>query len=134
MKKNLSGVKRPANKGPKLAKSKSLVLGPKELRFLKEFKQRLLSNYPNRIKQVTLFGSRAIGGAQEMSDYDVFIMVDRKEKQITDKIFDLAYDIYAASDLTVDISPVIMSEEYFQNRLSQERRIAMDIETQGIAL
>jgi len=105
MKKNLSGVKRPANKRPKLAKSKSLVLGPKELRFLKEFKQRLLSNYPNRIKQVTLFGSRAIGSAQEMSDYDVFIMVDQKEKQITDEIFDLTYEIYAASDLTVDISP-----------------------------
>lgn len=134
MKKNLSEVKRSSTRRLKPAGSGSLVLGPKELGFLKEFKQRLLRNYPNRIKQVTLFGSRVIGSAQEMSDYDVFIMVDQKEKQITDEIFDLAYEIYAASDLTVDISPVIMSEEYFQNRLSQERRIALDIQTEGIAL
>ncbi|MEW6666953.1 MAG: nucleotidyltransferase domain-containing protein [Thermodesulfobacteriota bacterium] len=134
MRRKRSSIERPANNAQKLAGNNNFALGPKELGFLKEFKRRLLSSYPNRIKQVSLFGSRATGSAKEMSDYDVFVMVDRKEKHITDGIFDLAYEIYAASDLSVDISPVIMSEEYYRNRLSQERRIAMDIETQGIAL
>ncbi len=109
-------------------------LGNEELDFLHEFKKRLLRNYPNRIKRVSLFGSRATRKAHEYSDYDVFIMVDRKDRQITDDIFDLSYDIYIESDLTIDISPVIMTEEYFQNRLSQERKIAEDIQKEGILL
>jgi predicted nucleotidyltransferase len=111
-----------------------LPVGHKELEFLQEFKAKLLRSYPNRIKRVSLFGSRATRKAREYSDYDVFIMVDRKDRQITDGIFDLAYDIYVESDLTIDISPVIMTEEYFQNRLSQERKIAEDIQKEGILL
>jgi predicted nucleotidyltransferase len=109
-------------------------VGHKELNFLYEFKKRLLSRYPDRVKRVSLFGSRATAKAREYSDYDVFIMVDRKDRQITDGIFDLAYDIYVESNLTVDISPVIMTEEYFENRLSQERKIAEDIQREGIPL
>lgn len=106
----------------------------RELEFLQKFKGRLLENHPNRIRQVTLFGSRSTRRAREDSDYDVFVMVDKKDKQLTDGIFDLAYDIYIESDLTIDISPVIMTEEYFQNRISQERRIAEDIQKEGIPL
>jgi predicted nucleotidyltransferase len=110
------------------------LLGNKELDFLQGFKRRLLSRYPDRVKRVSLFGSRATAKAHEYSDYDVFIMVDRKDRQITDGIFDLAYDIYVESNMTVDISPVIMTEEYFENRISQERKIAEDIQREGIPL
>jgi predicted nucleotidyltransferase len=81
-----------------------------------------------------LFGSRDAGTARKDSDFDVFIMVDRRERDLVDGIFDIAYEIYIQSDLEVDISPVIMSEEYFQNRLSQERGIALEIAEKGIAL
>lgn len=109
-------------------------IGQKELEFLQEFKGRLLRNYPQRIRLVALFGSRATRKAREDSDYDVFIKVDKKDRQLTDGIFDLAYDIYIESDLSIDISPVIMTEEYFQNRIFQERRIAEDIQKEGIPL
>ncbi len=113
---------------------KITLLGQRELEFLQEFKGRLLRSYSDRIRQVALFGSRATRNDREDSDYDVFIEVDKKDRQLTDGIFDLAYDIYIESDLTIDISPVIMTEEYFQNRISQERRIAEDIRSEGVPI
>jgi predicted nucleotidyltransferase len=106
----------------------------KDANFLAEFKNKVLHAYSERVKNIILFGSRATGKARRDSDFDVFIMVDKRERDLVDGIFDIAYEIYIQSDLEVDISPVIMSEEYFQNRLSQERRIALEITEKGIAL
>jgi len=106
----------------------------KDSDFLNKFKKRVLHTFPRRIKSISLFGSRATGKAKRGSDYDVFIMVDKRDRNLVDAIFDLAYDIYIESNLTFNISPVIMSEEFFNARLSQERRIAREIVEQGIPL
>ena len=102
--------------------------------FLNKFKQKVLHAFPHRIKSITLFGSRATGRAKRDSDYDVFIMVDSRDRTLVETLFDIAYDIYMESNLTFDISPVIMSEDFFNSRLSQERRIAREIVEQGIPL
>ena len=104
----------------------------KPVDFLNEFKNRTLRAFPHRIRSIALFGSRATGRAESDSDYDVFVMVDTRDRNLVDCIFDIAYDIYMESNLTFDISPVIMSEEFFNARLSQERRIAREIKEQGI--
>jgi predicted nucleotidyltransferase len=109
-------------------------ISKKDSDFLNKFKKRVLHAFPQRIKSISLFGSRAAGVGKKDSDYDVFIMVDRRDRTLVDAIFDIAYDIYIESNLTVDISPVIMSEEFFNARLSQERRIAIEIVEQGIPL
>ena len=90
--------------------------------------------FPQRIKSIALFGSRATGKAKKDSDYDVFIMVDKSDRNLIDTILDMAYDIYVESNLKFDISPVIMSEGFFNARLLQERRIAGEIAEQGIPL
>ena len=102
--------------------------------FLYEFKQKVLCAFPHRTKSIALFGSRATGRAKKDSDYDVFIMVDKRDRNLVDAIFDIAYDIYIESNLKFDISPVIMSEGFFNARLLQERRIAREIAEQGIPL
>ena len=109
-------------------------ISKKDIDFLNKFKQKVLRAFPHRIKTIALFGSRATGRAKKDSDYDVFIMVDRRDRTLVDTLFDIAYDIYIESNLTFDISPVIMSEEFFNARLSQERRIAREITEQGIPL
>jgi predicted nucleotidyltransferase len=109
-------------------------LSEREARFLNEFKERVLHAYPSRIKSIALFGSRAAGKARTDSDFDIFIMVDNRDRKLVDGIFDIAYDVYVESDLSIDISPVIISEGFFENRLSQERRIALEIAKEGIPL
>ncbi len=111
-----------------------MTISEKETRLLNDFKKRVLAAFPDRVKEITLFGSRATGRAGKHSDYDVFVRVDQHDKKLADAIFDISYDIYVESRFSMDISPVIMSNEYFKSRLSQERRIARDIVEQGIAL
>lgn len=109
-------------------------ISKKDTDFLNKFKQKVLHAFPQRIKSIVLFGSRATGRAKKDSDYDVFIMVDKRDRNLVDAIFDIAYDIYIESNLKFDISPVIMSEGFFNARLLQERRIAREIAEQGIPL
>ena len=109
-------------------------ISEKQVSFLNKFKKQVLRAYPERIKAIKLFGSRATGRSRKDSDFDIFIMVDKRDRNLVDSIFDIAYDIYIQSNLEIDISPIIMSEDFFKNRLSQERRIAMEIVEKGIAL
>jgi len=111
-----------------------MAISEKEAAYLNDFKQRVLSAFPNRVKNITLFGSRATGRAGKHSDYDVFVRVDKRDRNLVDAIFDMAYDIYIESNLEVDISPLIMSQDFFESRISQERRIAKDILEQSISL
>ena len=112
----------------------AMSISKTDIDFLERFKGRVLRAFPERVKSVSLFGSRATGRAGRDSDYDVFIMVDRRDRNLVDAVFDIAYDIYVESNFTFDISPVIMSEEFFNRQLSQERRIAREIVEQGIVL
>ena len=111
-----------------------MAISEKEAGHLHDFKKMVLGAFPHRIKSIALFGSRATGSAEKHSDYDVFIRVDKRDRGLVDAIFDMAYDIYIESNLSVDISPVIMSHDYFESRLSQERRIAKEIVEQSISL
>ena len=45
--------------------------------------------FPQRIKSIALFGSRATGKAKKDSDYDVFIMVDKSDRNLIDTILDM---------------------------------------------
>ena len=115
-------------------KKRTQYISKDESAFLNEFKEKVLDAYPKRIKKISLFGSRATGKSREDSDFDVFIMVDKRDRGLVDTIYEIAYDIYMQSGLRVDISPVIMSDEFFNNRLLQERRIAKEILKEGISL
>ena len=101
---------------------------------LKTFRKRALERFAKRIVKVLLFGSRARGEGYLESDFDVFVMVDAKDRKITEGLFDIAHDIYFESDFTINIYPVIMSQGYFGKRLKLERKIAVDIERDGVPI
>jgi len=87
--------------------------------YLNKFKKQVLQAYQKRINAIMLFGSRATCKSRKDSDFDIFIMVDKRDRNLVDGIFNIAYDIYIQSDLKIDISPVIMSEDFFNDRLLQ---------------
>jgi len=61
---------------------------------LKSFRRRALETFAKRIVKMFLFGSRAQGEGYIESDFDVFVMVDAKDRKITEDLFDIAHDIY----------------------------------------
>ena len=57
-------------------------------KIIEEFPKRLRKRLKTRIKKIILFGSHARGNATESSDYNFFIIVDKRDKFIREEILD----------------------------------------------
>jgi predicted nucleotidyltransferase len=108
------------------------LLTAKELEALTKFKIAVEKELGSEILKFIFFGSRARGERKKYSDLDVLVLLKEEKKIFTDKIDDVAGDIFL--DYDVDISPLVMSKEYFNWLKSIERAIALDIEREGIPL
>lgn len=54
--------------------------------------------FPDRIRSIVLFGSKGTGVATAESDVDILVIVDRKDRGITEGIFDIAHEIFLETD------------------------------------
>jgi len=84
------------------------------------------------LQRLVLFGSRARGDADEDSDLDVAIVVDRLTRQRKRQILDVVTDLELR--FLAPVSTFILSSEEFERLRSRERRIVRDIEQEGIAI
>ena len=105
-----------------------------ERKGLERFTEGVRRLFPQRVKKITLFGSKAAGVPTAESDIDILVIVDRKDREITEAIFDLGHETLLESDCLVNINPIVISESYYLGLLARERRIALDIEAHGIIL
>jgi uncharacterized protein len=81
-----------------------------------------------------LFGSRARGDHDADSDVDVAVIVRDLTERERDDVIDLALEAWRRSERGPRISPLVWSERQWQDRLAGERRIALDLEREGISL
>lgn len=102
------------------------------IRAARMLKERLLRDLPGRILDVRVFGSRARGDFHEESDLDVFVLVDQRDRATDNVIVDAAFDVTSDIHWAFPISPRIMSREQYDDLLRLERRIALDIQNEGI--
>lgn len=102
------------------------------LTIIKELKEVLERILGNSLQKVVLFGSRARGDYSDESDIDVAIIVrglDRKlKRQILDNVAEMELKYLTP------LSVLILSEDEFNHLRNRERRIALDLETEGIPL
>lgn len=105
-----------------------------ERKGIERFTRQVRQLFPDRVRSIVLFGSKATGVATAESDVDILVIVDRKDRGITEAIFDIAHEIFLDTECLVTINPVVSSEGYYSNLLSRERRFALDIEKHGIEL
>lgn len=82
--------------------------------------------------RVLLFGSRARGDWEEESDVDIALIVRSLTRQIKNSIYEKVAEIEIKHNFPVSI--LIFSESGFNQLKERERRIALDIEKQGIPL
>lgn len=107
-------------------------LSSSEQRALTEFRSRLRQAFGNRIVEMRLFGSRARGDSHEESDVDVLVLITQTERDIKHAIWDMANDLLLETDIY--LSPLVMSVDEFHLLRDRERRLALDIEREGILL
>lgn len=103
-----------------------------KLEILKELKESLKKLYGDQILKMILFGSRARGDHDEDSDIDIALIVRGLTPQLKDKILDEVAEFELRHDVVLSL--LILSEEDFYHLKERERRIALDIEREGIPL
>jgi predicted nucleotidyltransferase len=99
---------------------------------LRELKRSLKSFLGDQLVSMVLFGSRARGDYHDQSDMDVAVIVRgltrRLKGQILDEVAKLELDHHTP------LSVLVFSDEEFNHLKKRERRIALDIEREGIFL
>ena len=99
---------------------------------LRELKRSLESFLGDQLVSMVLFGSMARGDYHDQSDMDVAVIVHgltrRLKGQILDEVAKLELDLH------MPLSVLVFSEEEFNHLKKRERRIALDIEREGISL
>ena len=105
--------------------------GPKT-ETLRELKESLEALLGDRLLRMVLFGSLARGDYNDESDMDVAIIIRRLTRELKHQILDKVAEV-ELNHLT-PVSVLILSEEEFNRLKKRERRIALDIEREGVPL
>lgn len=99
---------------------------------LMDFRRALEARFAGRLASLTVFGSRARGEGSEESDLDVLVVVDELTGSEARDVRYLAGDLLTRHGVLV--APLVLSREQFARLRARERRIAREIERDGISL
>ncbi len=96
----------------------------------RELKQRL--SQVVTVLDFRVFGSRARGDADEYSDMDVYIKVDRLDKGLKEKVRQIAWEI--GFDHLIHISPLIFTRAEIEDSPLRASPIIESISEEGVAV
>ncbi len=99
---------------------------------LRQLKESLESFLGDQLLRVVLFGSMARGDYNDESDVDVAIIIRGLTRELKNKVLDKVAEVEL--NFLLPISALIFSEDEFNRLKKRERRIALDIEREGILL
>jgi len=108
------------------------VLTLEEQKIIEELESALKGFFGGRLKRYVLFGSRARGDYGPESDIDLAIVVKGLSHREKTDILDVVADL--EMKYLIPLSTLVISEDNFELLKKRERRLALDIETEGIAL
>lgn len=98
----------------------------------KEFTRRLVAGFGSKIEKVIFFGSRAKMKAKPWSDYDILIVLDKRDSSTIDEIYELVTEFQLS--YMVDISLKIYEKETFDKNNALQIPFLIQIQKTGIIL
>jgi predicted nucleotidyltransferase len=107
-------------------------LTEEEKKAVAEIKEEILALVGGKLRGFYLFGSKARGDYDPESDVDLAILVDGLDKTTKERIIDIVAD--KEIKFLVVVSSLVLSWKEFSDLRERERRIALDIESEGIPL
>ena len=84
------------------------------------------------LKGLYVFGSKARGDYDPESDVDLAILVDDLDNPMKRRIIDIVVEV--ETRYIVVISSLVLSWKEFSHLLERERRLALDIQKEGIPI
>lgn len=103
---------------------------PKDHKIAKRFKERLSAVV--QLLDMRVFGSRARGDVDEYSDMDAFIEVETVNKELEDRIYDIAWEV--GLEYSVFISPLVFSRYEIEESPLRASPIVRNIEAEGLQI
>lgn len=103
-----------------------------ERKILEDFVTRIKNEIGPHLQRVILFGSRAKGKSLPWSDFDLLVVLDKKERSIIDKIYDKGMDFLL--EYGADISLKIYSLSDFERMSALPTPFMAEIKDTGISL
>jgi uncharacterized protein len=97
------------------------------------FRQRVAEALGPRLRRVVLFGSYATGRVHQDSDVDLLVLVDPKTAGDGRLAVEVAVSVMLDHPEVV-LSPLLLGVAEFAELRTHERRLALDIERDGIWL
>jgi len=116
---------------PKNEKDELLVKSV-DLTPILELRESLKELLGDQLIRFVLYGSRARGDHDEESDIDLAIIVRGLTRELKHRILDKVAEIEL--EYLMPLSVLVFSEDEFNHLKERERRIALDIEGEGISL
>ncbi len=108
------------------------MLTKKDKELIVEFKKRLPEQIKKHLKNIIAFGSRINGKAQEDSDLDIVLLVDKKSPGLEKQCEDIAYQVMWDHDFKPIISLKIFTESHFANAVRNGFSFYKHVATEGV--
>lgn len=106
-------------------------MNPSDDPILSEFIRRIAPFRP-RIRQVILFGSRARGTHRHDSDYDLLLVVDRKDEDLLDVLYEAVMDVLLAHGRLVSLK--IFARQEFDRLQALRTPFMTQVVEEGVPL
>lgn len=107
-------------------------LSVNEKKALKQFKELLAKEFPERFSEIKLFGSKARGEASKFSDVDVLVVLESSTWRDSWPIHQAASAVSLEFD--VDLSVKIMTSEAVDHLRQRESPLIINIDRDGVAV
>lgn len=107
-------------------------LSKKEEKAIKEFADELHKRFGELIVEVKLFGSKAHGDSNKLSDIDIFVVVKKFDWDQRSKISEVANDVSLKYDVV--ISDIIFSIDEMNNNVIRATPFVQNVEREGIRI
>jgi uncharacterized protein len=108
----------------------AMPLPPATRAAIDEFAERARARFGDRLCRLVLFGSHARGEATEDSDVDLLLVLDDLTAADASAVDEWVGDLLTRTDVL--LSPLVLSRTRFDELGARERRLAFDIERDGI--
>jgi len=94
-----------------------------------ELRERIAEQYP--IREIRVFGSSVRGDTRKESDIDVWVCLAELNREIEERLFDIAYDMELKYDCLIDL--IAVSEQDLDGKIGIAP-IQKNILSEGIAI
>lgn len=91
-----------------------------------------ISAFRNKLKTIYLFGSRARGDEKPYSDYDLLLVMEKRDETVVDRLYDAAVDILLETGKVISLK--IFNKKDFKRLSSIPTPFMSRILKEGIKL